>query len=157
MIEADWAVPAQCDGAVPLMMSPIYFFLISPPDAWLKFPQILAKQAEIREELQGVDSLNSVCISDIELKCMNKLELFQNREQAERDALKKVVDTKLNQVLGQIARTENLRQDGLTALYEKVEEFQTKQLDGVKQIRGEVHENIRDVQVQVLENFPERP
>jgi hypothetical protein len=43
--------------------------------------EILQKQAELREELQGVDSLNSVCMSDIELKCMNKLDMFKKREE----------------------------------------------------------------------------
>ncbi|CAD7946403.1 unnamed protein product [Amoebophrya sp. A120] len=108
--------------------------------------EILAKQAEMREELQGVDSLNAVSISDIELKTMNNLDLFKKREEAERDALRQVVDSKLNQVVGQIARTETLRQDGLTVLYEKIDDFQNKQLETVKEIRGEVHENIRDVQ-----------
>jgi primosomal protein N'' len=108
--------------------------------------ELLAKQAELREELQGVDSLNSVCISDIELKCMSKLDVFKKREEAERDALRQVVDTKLNQVCGQIARTENLRQDGLSQLYDKMEDFQTKQLGTVKSIREEVQENVKDVQ-----------
>eukprot|EP00392_Amoebophrya_sp_AT5.2_P012112 g12207.t1 len=108
--------------------------------------EVLARVAEMREELQGVDSLNAVSISDMELKTMNNLELFKKREEAERDALRSVVDSKLNQVVGQIARTETLRQDGLTALYEKIDDFQNKQLETVKEIRGEVHENIRDVQ-----------
>ena len=42
--------------------------------------------------------------------------------------MRNVVDTKLNQVVGQIARTEHLRQDGLTNLYERMEEFQNKQV-----------------------------
>ena len=61
--------------------------------------EVLARVAEMREELQGVDSLNAVSISDMELKTMNNLELFKKREEAERDALRSVVDSKLNQVL----------------------------------------------------------
>lgn len=70
--------------------------------------------------------------------------------------MRQIVDTKLNQVVGQIARTENLRQDGLTSLYTKIEEFQQKQLEMVKSIRAEVSENIRDVQALFREEMGHR-
>ena len=64
----------------------------------LEKQEILARQAELHEELQGADALNQVSIADVETKCINKWEIFQKREEAEREAMRRNVDTKINQV-----------------------------------------------------------
>lgn len=109
--------------------------------------EMQSKMQSVKEELEANDQMIQMLVVDLEVKTSQKMDLLKKCEEAERDALREVVDTKLNQVCGQIARTENLRQDGLTNLYEKMEGFQSKQLETVKGIREEVQDNIKDIQI----------
>eukprot|EP00398_MALV-I-01_sp_L67-1_P000449 gene449-899_t len=107
---------------------------------------LLARQAMLKEDMVANGDTSTEVFDHKIRELQQALGVLKKREDVERNSITEYMNQKLQQFVQSYTAAEDARTSSLSSLYQRVEGFQEKQIEQMRTIRGDITENVSEMQ-----------